>query len=327
MERYLNDLKMKWRTSLDLLAEEVNAPYGAFIRFLPESWEIFATNTKGELVLPIGIRHRGRPSSEDLSALSSRDPFYRLVDLEAVDEKVGRFFRQTGITHCCGFSVDHGSSPFGLLFLGGRGPFEWDSKRETFLLRFKTILEEDLAVIADKARYLDELTRTKLGAGDASGDRDGTIDYSVFPAPELAVHPSTTPILPLMDDIHRSHESYMPRDVKLITRIRCPSDYALFTDGFLVKQILSRLLVDAESRTSGGEIKVECRLDEGHRRFLFSVYHPEVSHGDYDILGDLDTSRYLSERLGGRLTAENRHGKGIGIVLSLPLGHHIRATA
>ena len=103
MERYLNDLKMKWRTSLDLLAEEVDVPYGVFIRFLSESWEIFATNSGGGKALYPGLRHRGRPFSEDLFALSGSEPFYRPVDPSTLDGKIGRVIKDTGITHCCGF--------------------------------------------------------------------------------------------------------------------------------------------------------------------------------------------------------------------------------
>ena len=327
MERYLNDLKMKWRTSLDLLAEEIDVPYGVFIRFLAESWEIFATNSGGGAALHPGIRHKGRPFAQDLFALSEREPFYRPVDPSFLDGKISRIIKDWGITHCCGFSVQYGSDPFGILFLAGKGPFIWDRKRETFLLRFKTILEEDLTALADKARYCDELTKTRLNGGAAFPVGLASPEDSVRSDTAGGVHPSATPILPLMDDIHRSHESYMPRDVKLITRIRCPSDFCLYTDGALIKQILSRLLIDAEMRTQTGEIKIECRLDNRHDRFLFAVHHPGEDVPGNDTAETLASSRQLCERLGGHMTADIHKGKGMVVILSLPLVHPVEATA
>ncbi|MDC7224877.1 MAG: ATP-binding protein [Spirochaetales bacterium] len=333
MERYLKDLKIKWQTSLDLLTEEVGAPYGAFLRFLPEAWEVFATNTVDGVPLLSDFHFLGSLSERDLNLLLEEEPYCRRIDLSRVNRQILPLLEQRGITDYCGFSVKFEKELFGLLFLAGNRPFEWNSKRETFLRRFKTLLEEDLQALADKARYCDELTQARLKDRSAGFEADLLHGSSlVVPAESPSdycpvIHREEIPILPLMDDIHRSHESYMPQGVKLVTRIRCPSDYALFTDGYYLKQILSSLLTQAENHTWQGEVKIECRLDREERHFLFTVSDKgkgitweNWSHG-------LAGSRLLSEKLGGRLTVNTCEKRGNHYVLSLPVDHLARAMA
>ncbi|MDC7220641.1 MAG: hypothetical protein PQJ59_11965 [Spirochaetales bacterium] len=331
MERYLQDLKIKWQTSLDLLAEEVGAPYGVFLRALSDGWELFAANSESPASFPSGGQCRGELSERDLNELIGNGTYCRTIDPSLINKKILPYIEETGVSHYCGFSVVHEEELFGLLFLVGNSPFKWNQKSELFLRRFKTLLEEDLQALSDKARYCDELTRSRL-ASQATGyeadksSRDPLAAILDFAGRE-EIHRATTPVLPLMDDIHRSHEPYMPTGVKLVTRIRCPYDYSLYTDGSCLKQILSGLLVQAENHTWQGDVKIECRLDEIHGLFLFIVSDKGKGITWDNWSRELSESRTLASKLGGRLSVHTCEEKGNNYTLSLPLDHHVRATA
>jgi hypothetical protein len=334
MERYLNDLRIKWRTSLDLLTDEIGAPYGVFVRTLPDAWEIFSANTGMQSPL-VGLYCRGRTMDQDFSDLIDASLFCGKVDQRQVGHEVKSLLNQHQITHYCGFTVIFCEQIFGFLVLGGKEPFTWDSKNQIFLQRFKILMEEDLHLVAEKARYCDELTRTRLISGAVSLDKDDSnhkmldsiMDFSSEGSDEMVIHREMLPVLPFMDDIHRSHESYMPQGVKLVTRIRCPSDYSLYTDGYCLKQILSSLLKQAENHTWKGEIKVDCRLDRGRETFLFSVSDKGRGITWENWSKGLAPCRILTEKLGGRLTVNTCVEKGNFYILSIPINSHIRVLA
>ncbi len=375
MERYLKDLKKKWKISLDLLAEEVEAPIGFIVRFLPDAWEIFVTNSAGESPFPCGVRQAGSLSDLSLDSLAGEGIFSHPIDHDHLSRELGTYICENDLSHYCGLTVTHREELFGILFLGGSSPFSWDDRRENFFRRFKTMMEEDLEVLADKARFGEELREAReeylltsmensdflktvtreishpinaiagysriiaKSAGSELQDYARVInenrtllqeillslrEFSRSEGGEGEIHPEEIPILPLMDDLHRSHESSMPRGVTLVTRIRCPADFTLYTDGRYVRQILSRLLDNAEQNTCRGEIKIECCLDKSLEHFDFTV--SDTGQGSETAPG-LDIPRALSEKLGGKLTVQSDGGGGSVFTLALPLDSHHRASA
>jgi signal transduction histidine kinase len=318
MGAYLKDLKKKWKISLDLLAEEVEAPVGFIVRFERENWEIFVTKPEGEVLMPRGLQDSMRRADHYLSSLGEGGIFFHSLENVAVPRPLHPLVSEKKLTHYCGLAVTNRGKPFGILFLGGRKAFEWDDRREMFFRRFKAIMENDLEMFADKERFEEELMEareeiqrsslkksdflknmtqeltypinaitgySRLIAKSAGSDLQSYADVinenrNLLQETLLSIiqfsrgeelpglHREELPVLPLMDDLHRSHSVNMPRGVQLVTRIRCPSDFTLYTDGRRVKQILSHLLVNAEQNTDRGEIKIECRLNKEKACFV-----------------------------------------------------------
>ncbi|MBN2627110.1 MAG: HAMP domain-containing histidine kinase [Spirochaetales bacterium] len=393
MDANLKDLKNKWKISLDLLAEEVEAPVGFIVRFERENWEVFVTKPEGEALLPRGLQDSVHRADHYLSSQGEGGVFFHSLEHIPVPRTLRPLVSEKELTHYCGLTVTYRSKPFGILFLGGRKAFEWDDRREIFFRRFKTIMENDLEMFADKERFKEELIEareeilrsslkktdflknmtqelthpinaiagySRLIAKSAGSDLQGYADVidenrnhlqetllsiiQVSRGEELpGLHREELPVLPLMDDLHRSHSVSMPQGVQLVTRIRCPSDFTLYTDGRWVKQILSHLLVNAEQNTNRGEIKIECRLNKEKARFDFTVSdtgcgiprdkqdslfrRPDGKDSQNGLQPGLALSHSLSVKLGGTLTVRSEQGRGSVFTLALPLGSPYQASA
>jgi signal transduction histidine kinase len=184
----------------------------------------------------------------------------------------------------------------------------------------------------------DAVTRILRGQEHLLELVDAVLTFSRLTSGRLALAPSATPALALMDAATAAVRSELAARGIEFRRVACSSDVMVSADEGRALEILRHLLVNAAKFTPrGGQVTLACERGAGVVRFVVAdtgrgiapsqreaIFQPfvQVEKGltrsvDGTGLG-LAVGRELAERMGGSLTVTSEEGVGSRFVLTLP---------